>query len=156
MSKEELMLEHNKMINKILEQCNYMLENRCYMNDDAIKINVEKIADIARCYFFEEAEWIGIDKLKKDKKALVDNYSNVLALNEEEKEAIEPEERIILHKIIEKQKKVIDEMALHIASSAIVDDTVCMYVDCNNEECHSDTAVECTKQYFYRKVEEDE
>ena len=57
---------------------------------------------------------------------------------------------------IEKQEKVIDEMALHIASSAIVDDTVCMYIDCNNEECHSDTAVECTKQYFYRKVENNE
>ena len=54
-------------------------------------------------------------------------------------------------------KKVIDLMALHIASSAIVDDTVCMHMDCINEECHSEYAIECTKKYFYKQLEvEDE
>ena len=78
-------------------------------------------------------------------------FNNDYSIDSTDKEAIEK----VLNEL-EKQNKIIDEMALHIASSAIVDDTVCMYVDCNNEECHSDTAIECTKQYFYRKVEGNE
>lgn len=58
-----------------------------------------------------------------------------------------------LQKENEKQGKVIDEMTEHIVSSAIVDDMVCMYIDCTKEECHGDTARKCTKQYFYGKVE---
>jgi hypothetical protein len=53
------MLEHNKMIVKVLKQCNYMLDNRFYMNDIAIKTNVERIIDIVNHYFIKEPEWIG-------------------------------------------------------------------------------------------------
>lgn len=58
-------------------------------------------------------------------------------------------------KLIDKKDKVIDLMALHIASSAIVDDMVCMYKDCENENCTADMSIQCTKEYFFEKAEEE-
>lgn len=66
MSKEELMIEHNKMIVEILKQCNYMLKNRFYMNETGIRTNVEKIADIAKYYFIEEPKRSGIDEWRRN------------------------------------------------------------------------------------------
>lgn len=55
---------------------------------------------------------------------------------------------------IEKQDKIINEMAEHIVSSAIVDDTVCAIKFCEIEEdCTHEKMLKCTKQYFERKVE---
>ena len=50
---------------------------------------------------------------------------------------------------------VIEKMVEHIASSAIVDDMVCMYKDCDREECDNNIARECTEQYFRKKVQDD-
>lgn len=54
---------------------------------------------------------------------------------------------------IEKDK-IINEMAEHIVSSAIVDDTVCaIKCDCDiNEDCSYEKMLKCTKQYFEKKV----
>lgn len=58
---------------------------------------------------------------------------------------------------IEKYKKIINLMTEHIVSSAIVDDTVCaIKCDCEtdiNEDCTHEKMLNCTKQYFERKVE---
>nr|DAZ10039.1 MAG TPA: hypothetical protein [Caudoviricetes sp.] len=57
---------------------------------------------------------------------------------------------------IEKKDKIIDLMAEHICSSAIVDDTVCaIKCDCEtdiNEDCTYEKMLNCTKQYFERKA----
>lgn len=59
----------------------------------------------------------------------------------------------------EKNDKIIDLMAEHIASAAIVDDTVCaIKCDCEtdiNEYCTQEKMLKCTKQYFGRKVEDE-
>lgn len=57
---------------------------------------------------------------------------------------------------LEKKDKIIDEMAEHIVSSAIVDDTVCaIKCDCDNGvECSHKKMLKCTKDYFKKKVEE--
>lgn len=50
---------------------------------------------------------------------------------------------------IDKKDKIIDEMAEHIVSSAIVDDTVCAVKFCEIEEdCTHEKMLNCTKQYF--------
>lgn len=58
---------------------------------------------------------------------------------------------------IEKKDKMIDLMTEHICNSAIVDDTVCaIKCDCEtdiNEDCTYEKMLNCTKQYFERKVE---
>lgn len=53
---EELYMQHNQMIINILQQCDYMIKNRFYMNDTAIRQNAEKIKDIAK-YYIKEPEW---------------------------------------------------------------------------------------------------
>lgn len=64
-----------------------------------------------------------------------------------------------LKKKAEKQDKIIDLMAEHIVSSAIVDDTICaIKCDCEtdiNEDCTHDKMLSCTKQYFERKATND-
>jgi len=59
---------------------------------------------------------------------------------------------------IKKKDKMIDLMAEHICSSAIVDDTICaIKCDCEtdiNEDCTHEKMLNCTKQYFERKEEE--
>ena len=57
---------------------------------------------------------------------------------------------------IENKDKIIDEMAEHIVSSAIVDDTVCaIKCDCDNGvECSHKKMLKCTKDYFKKKVED--
>lgn len=60
---------------------------------------------------------------------------------------------------IEKYKKIINLMTEHIVSSAIVDDTVCaIKCDCETnieEDCTHEKMINCTKQYFERKVEDE-
>lgn len=60
---------------------------------------------------------------------------------------------------IEKKDKMIDLMAEHICSSAIVDDTICaIKCDCETdieEDCTHEKMINCTKQYFERKVEDE-
>lgn len=50
---DEMMLEHNKMIIKIIQECDYMIKNRHYMNDLAIKNCAERIKNIANFYMQE-------------------------------------------------------------------------------------------------------
>lgn len=58
----------------------------------------------------------------------------------------------------EKQDKIIDLMAEHICSSAIVDDTICaIKCDCEtniNEDCTHEKMLNCTKQYFEKRLED--
>lgn len=58
-----------------------------------------------------------------------------------------------------KKDKMIDLMAEHICSSAVVDDTVCaIKCDCEtdiNEDCTHVKMLNCTKQYFERKATND-
>lgn len=75
----------------------------------------------------------------------IDIFFNML----KEKDAIE-----------KKDKRMIDLMAEHIVSSAIVDDTVCaIKCDCETdieEDCTHEKMLNCTKQYFENKVEAEE
>lgn len=52
---EELYMQHNQMIIDILKECDYMIKNRYYMNDIAIRQYAEKIKDIAK-YYIKEPE----------------------------------------------------------------------------------------------------
>lgn len=58
-----------------------------------------------------------------------------------------------------KKDKMIDLMAEHICSSAVVDDTVCaIKCDCETdirEDCTYEKMLNCTKQYFERKATND-
>ena len=54
---KELYMQHNQMIIDILKECDYMIKNRYYMNDIAIRQYAEKIKDIAK-YYIKEPEWI--------------------------------------------------------------------------------------------------
>ena len=56
---EELYMQHNQMIIDILKECDYMIKNRCYMNDVAIRQHTENIKNIAK-YYIKEPEWIKI------------------------------------------------------------------------------------------------
>ena len=61
---EELYMQHNQMIIDILKECDYMIKNRYYMNDVAIRQHTENIKNIAK-YYIKEPEWIKI-KEKQD------------------------------------------------------------------------------------------
>lgn len=54
---KELYMQHNQMIIDILKECDYMIKNRHYMNDVAIRQHAERIKDIAK-YYIKEPEWI--------------------------------------------------------------------------------------------------
>lgn len=56
MSEEEIILEHNKMITQIIKECDYMIKNRRYMNDIAIRKCAQNIKDIAN-YYIKEPKW---------------------------------------------------------------------------------------------------
>ena len=56
---EELYMQHNQMIIDILKECDYMIKNRYYMNDVAIRQHTENIKNIAK-YYIKEPEWIKI------------------------------------------------------------------------------------------------
>ena len=85
----------------------------------------------------EHSNWIGITNQKA-----IETVLNMLKEKELE---------------IEKYKKIINLMTEHIVSSAIVDDTVCaIKCDCETdieEDCTHEKMINCTKQYFERKVE---
>lgn len=63
-----------------------------------------------------------------------------------------------LNKTVKERNEIIDEMAKHIVSSAIVDDTICaIKCDCETEileDCTYEKMLNCTKEYFRKKVEE--
>lgn len=52
-SKEEIILKHNKMAIEIANICDYMIENRMYLNDTGIKQYAEKIKNIADYWVLE-------------------------------------------------------------------------------------------------------
>lgn len=59
---------------------------------------------------------------------------------------------------IEKKDKQIDLMAKfienNISEKKIINE-ICIKSKCNNEECHEDDLKDCIKQYFERKVEDE-
>ena len=61
LKKEKQMLKHNEMIIKIIEKCDYMIKNRFYMNDIAIRKNAEEIKDIAK-FYIEEPRYYNRDE----------------------------------------------------------------------------------------------
>ena len=92
----------------------------------------------------------------KEKDADIAEYKNIIEagiINAAKDELVEEK-----NKEIEKKDKMIDLMAEHICNSAIVDDTVCaIKCDCEtdiNEDCTYEKMLNCTKQYFERKAEE--
>ena len=62
---DEIMIQHNKMVIEIIKECDYMIENRHYMNDIAIKNVGETIKRIANHYFIQEPEWQENDNYKQ-------------------------------------------------------------------------------------------
>lgn len=61
MSEEEIILKHNRMAIEIVNICDYMIENRMYLNDIGIKQYAEKIKNIAEYWI------LGPTKSKGDK-----------------------------------------------------------------------------------------
>ncbi len=54
-----------------------------------------------------------------------------------------------------KQNKIIDEMAkayMKVTSEEYRVENICLKDDCRNEDCHGDYWIECIKQYFEKKV----
>lgn len=105
-----------------------------------------------------EKEKEAIEEIKKWRNYIIKNREKVNRAND-----IEFYLTTILN-LIEKQNKeleiegnLIDEMAEHIVSSAIVDDTVCaIKCDCETdplEDCTHEKMLNCTKEYFRKKVE---
>lgn len=54
---DEIMLEHNKMVIEIIRECDYMIKNRHYMNDTAIRNVAGRIKDIATHYYIKEPKY---------------------------------------------------------------------------------------------------
>lgn len=54
-------IKHNEMIIKIIEKCDYMIKNRFYMNDIAIRKSAEEIKDIAK-FYIEEPRYFNGDE----------------------------------------------------------------------------------------------
>lgn len=52
-SKEKIILKHNKMAIEIGNICDYMIENRMYLNDTGIKQYAEKIKSIAEYWIVQ-------------------------------------------------------------------------------------------------------
>lgn len=52
-SKEEIMLNHNRMAIEISNICDYMIQNRMYLNDTGIKQYAEKIKSIAEYWIVQ-------------------------------------------------------------------------------------------------------
>jgi hypothetical protein len=52
-SKEEIILNHNRMAIEIANICDYMIENRMCLNDTGIKQYAEKIKNIADYWVLE-------------------------------------------------------------------------------------------------------
>ena len=56
--------EFNSSYSKIIKECEEMINDRFYMNDNAIKYHANRIRDIAK-YYIEEPKWQelkGVDK----------------------------------------------------------------------------------------------
>lgn len=124
----------------------------------------------------EHSNWIGTTNQKaietvlnmlKEKDAEIEKYKKLLADNlaRELNNSIKAKEKADTDlddldkgwKVeLEKKDKMIDLMAKHICDSAIVDDTVCaIKCDCETdirEDCTYEKMLNCTKQYFERKV----
>lgn len=107
-----------------------------------------------------------IEKLKKHNKELLRKLRNrvkeVNKLQRKNYKAIVTKQGKTLEeraKQIKKQNKIIELMAEHICSSAIVDDTICaIKCDCEtdiNEDCTYEKMLKCTKQYFKGKATND-
>ena len=101
-------------------------------------------------------------EIEKYKKLLADNLARELnnSIKAKEKANTDLEFLNLGWKIeLEKKDKMIDLMAEHICSSAIVDDTICaIKCDCEtdiNEDCTHEKMLNCTKQYFERKATND-
>ena len=101
-------------------------------------------------------------EIEKYKKLLADNLAKELnnSIKAKEKADTDLDDLDKGWKVeLEKKDKMIDLMAEHICSSAIVDDTICaIKCDCETdieEDCTHEKMINCTKQYFERKVEDE-
>lgn len=56
MSKEELIIEHNEMVTKLLTEMQKLYNNRFYSSDIAIEKFYNKAIDIIN-YYIEQPEW---------------------------------------------------------------------------------------------------
>ena len=92
-------------------------------------------------------------------------YSNTFAMHIEQLKTLQEDIGTVLSMLQEQQEenkkkdKIIDLMTEHIVSSAIVDDTVCaIKCDCETdikEDCTHEKILNCTKQYFKSKAEQE-
>lgn len=98
-------------------------------------------------------------EIEKYKKLLADNLARELnnSIKAKEKADTDLDDLDKGWKVeLEKKDKMIDLMAEHICSSAIVDDTICaIKCDCETdieEDCTHEKMINCTKQHFERKA----
>jgi methyl coenzyme M reductase beta subunit len=98
-------------------------------------------------------------EIEKYKKLLADNLAKELnnSIKAKEKADTDLDDLDKGWKVeLEKKDKMIDLMAEHICSSAIVDDTICaIKCDCETdieEDCTHEKMINCTKQHFERKA----
>lgn len=105
----------------------------------------DKIEECTR--LIEASSWIGNKKAyAKERTQFKCVLARIQKLQKENSDAKEE---------VEKKDKMIELMAEHIVSSAIVDDTVCaIKCDCDiDEDCSHEKMLKCTKQYFENKAE---
>ena len=123
---------------------------------DIIKVATRQILNFVKEYKNKSYLDVVTEKVKADEK--------ITKLQEENKvfkRALDKETADRSNDLLELQKKdkMIDLMAEHIVSSAIVDDTVCaIKCDCETdilEDCTYDKMLNCTKQYFEQKATND-
>jgi hypothetical protein len=95
-----------------------------------------------------EEEKKAIKNLQEVAEKGIDIYEEINVMENED--AI----RIVLN-LIEKQEKVIDEMFLYIDEFTDIDEVDCEFQQLNNVKCIDDCE-KCMKEFFYRKVENNE
>lgn len=122
--------------------------------EEDIKIVESIIEEYESCSVPEMNMQVDVTFRKEQNNALKHILSDYKKLKDEFK-AVDSECNRLERKEVEREK-IIDLMAEHITSSAIVDDTVCaIKCDCEDGiDCSHEKALKCTKQYFKNKAKE--
>lgn len=139
MSEDEMIDKHNKMIMDIINQCNYIIENRKYLTDVGIKNTVSKIRDIVNYYYIKEPEK---EYHQWDLEKLQDYHKENSELNTK---------CVQLEWQLEKKDKIIKLMIKHL----------CHVIDNDRDASllpfydSDDNLEEKVKKYFERKAEDE-
>lgn len=149
MTEDELIDKHNKMVMDIINQCNYIIENRKYLTDIGIKNTVSKIRDIVNYYYIKEPEEEPEEAAVKYVRAILE-FPELYASTGHEEDFLRGIEKTKIEKVLnelEKKDKIINAMALQLSGISIWDD--------QKEEPLILMTEKEVKQYFENEVKDD-